>query len=147
MPKSFLHLARTELPAVGLSMSEIQGFVAEADIDRQGEVSFAEHTKLWIGMVVDLRRDPLLRDVIHRDLTDYIKELALNSEVMETINTLLSPINEMIMKNINSSLGTGTGTGAAASNPRRRGSQGSKTRLQRRDSGNSTSAYLTQLAG
>lgn len=51
----------------GLSEAELRGFIAEADLDERGEVSYGDHIKTWVPIIFELRRSRIYDSILTKD--------------------------------------------------------------------------------
>lgn len=67
--KGFVEVMSSEAvqQACQLSESEIRGIVAEAETDERGEVAYAEHIKLWVPIIFELRKSKIYEGVLAKE--------------------------------------------------------------------------------
>eukprot|EP00746_Dinoflagellata_sp_MGD_P161117 gnl/MRDRNA2_/MRDRNA2_88157_c0_seq1.p1 gnl/MRDRNA2_/MRDRNA2_88157_c0~~gnl/MRDRNA2_/MRDRNA2_88157_c0_seq1.p1 ORF type:complete len:770 (+),score=178.37 gnl/MRDRNA2_/MRDRNA2_88157_c0_seq1:70-2310(+) len=50
-----------------LSDSEMRGFIAEANLDEQGEIAYVEHVKTWVPILFEVRKSRVYDGIVSKD--------------------------------------------------------------------------------
>merc|ERR1712217_402264 len=79
--RRFLEAMRHEsVQQCQLSEAELRGFIAEAEIDKRGEIAYVEHIKTWVPILFELRRSRIFEGILSKDWGPMSANLADLSE-------------------------------------------------------------------
>lgn len=74
--RRFLEAMKQEAEKCQLSESELRGFVAEAEIDSSGDVTYVDHIKTWVPILFELRKSIIYDGILAMEWGPESEELA-----------------------------------------------------------------------